>query len=87
VINLVKGKGASVRIGNTKRPDNFTRKESQPGPGNYISDTVTFGKNVRGAANMGSKHKATVSETPGPGAYSANNTLRTSKSINFKIGT
>ena len=28
VISMVKSKGASVRIGNTKRPDNFTRKEN-----------------------------------------------------------
>lgn len=28
VINMVKSKGASVRIGNTKRPDNFTKKDS-----------------------------------------------------------
>lgn len=86
---MIKGKGASVRIGNTKRPDNFTRKDSQPGPGNYIADSGTFGKSVKGAAGMGSKHKQIVNNNPGPGAYSgnSNNALRTSKSINCKIGT
>lgn len=77
-----------MRIGNTKRPDNFTKKEALPGPGNYIEDTGTFGKNTKGGANMGSKHKAVVSDTPGPGAYSGDhNAIKTSKSQYGKIGT
>ena len=58
VINMVKSKGASVRIGQTKRPDNFTKNQSDlPGPGNYGADTNTFGKNMKGTATMGSKYR------------------------------
>ena len=36
VISMVKSKGASVRIGQTKRADNFASKTIDlPGPGNY----------------------------------------------------
>ena len=36
--------GASVRIGSAKRPELFGEGQGdQPGPGNYVSDTNTFG--------------------------------------------
>lgn len=88
VISLTKNKGASVKIGTTKRPENFTNSQKDlPGPGNYIESTDTFGKNLKGAATMGSKYKTIVSETPGPGQYSGEaNNLKSSK-VNCKIGT
>ena len=48
---MVKSTGASVRIGMTKRPDNFTRKEvaGLPGPGTHSTDNLTFGKGVKGS--------------------------------------
>ena len=87
-ISVTKKKGASVRIGSTKRPDNFAKKEVLPGPGNYIGDAGTFGKSVKGAASMGSKHKAVVNSNPGPGAYSGEySVMKASKTANCKIGT
>ena len=65
-------KGANAKIGNTKRPDNFTNKDgaAMPGPGGYLNSTNTFGKNTKGAATMGSKYKPTKNDNPGPGQYS-----------------
>lgn len=87
---MVKAKGASMRMGSARRPDNFSRNDADmPGPGNYMTTTDTFGKNVKGAATMGSKHKTVVNNTPGPGAYATSNAdkLRGSKSSMGKIGT
>ena len=89
VIGMVKSKGASVRIGNTKRPDNFTKKEVQalPGPGNYIETANTFGKGVKGAANMGSKYRPEKNTNPGPGQYQSESNKATQAKSTVKIGT
>lgn len=59
-----------MRIGTTARPDIWEEqtKNSAPGPGNY-RETGTFGKNLKGAANMGSKYKPARNDNPGPGQY------------------
>lgn len=86
-LGLTKKKEASVKIGATKRPDNFTKEQKDlPGPGNYMQSTDTFGKDVKGAS-MGSKYKATVSDTPGPGQYSGEDYHLKAAKVNCKIGT
>ena len=54
-----------------------------PGPGNYMGSTDTFGRDAKGAT-MGSKYKAVVSDTPGPGQYSGE---AKAVKVNCKIGT
>ena len=83
-------KGKSSKIGSTSRPD-IWRNESKndaPGPGNYMETLGTFGKNVKGLATMGSKHKSVQNLTPGPGSYDAgaHKTMRPTSSYG-KIGT
>ena len=59
------------RIGSAKRKELFPESQNdQPGPGNYISSTNTFGQAARGVATMGSKYKPEMNSNPGPGAYS-----------------
>ena len=76
-------------MGQTKRPDNFTKNESDmPGPANYTTDNGTFGKNMKGAASMGSKYKPIKNDNPGPGQYTAQDTNRGNDSKSYgKIGT
>jgi len=59
----------SGKIGSEARPDVWAKdtKRDVPGPGNYLETTGTFGKNTKGAANMGSKHRADRNTNPGPG--------------------
>ena len=58
-----------------------------PGPGNYTAaDSRAFGKNMKGAATMGSKYRPAKNENPGPGQYTADSN-RASNSKNGKIGT
>jgi len=59
-----------------------------PGPGNYAANEYTFGKNVKGAASMGSKHRQERNLNPGPGQYEAqaHKTMRPTSSYG-KIGT
>ena len=91
VISMVKSKGVSQKIGQTKRPDNFTKNDSyMPGPGNYATtDAKGFGRNVKGAASMGSKYKPTRNDNPAPGHYTSSQDLnKVSSSKNYgKIGT
>ena len=51
-----------------------------------MESTDTFGKNVKGAATMGSKHKPEQNLNPGPGQYEDKINLKANPS-NFKIGT
>ena len=69
LIAMTKSKGTSVRIGGPQRPELISAQtqSSNPGPGNYAEAYQTFGKNVKGAANMGSKYKPLKNDTPGPG--------------------
>ena len=65
--------GASARIGSAKREDIWKNSQNElPGPGNYISETNTFGQAARGIASMGSKYKPEKNSNPGPGQYSMN---------------
>ncbi len=32
---LTRAKSPTIKFGTTRRPDNFTKKDDQPGPGNY----------------------------------------------------
>ena len=88
---MVKSKGASVRIGMTKRPDNFTRKEvvGLPGPGQHSTGDLTFGKGVKGLAKIGSaKMKPIRNDNPGPGQYADDaSKVKPTRSTAGKIGT
>ena len=88
---MVKSTGASVRIGMTKRPDNFTRKEvaGLPGPGTHSTDNLTFGKGVKGSIQTKSqKMKPIRNDNPGPGQYTQDvNKVKPTKSTAGKIGT
>jgi len=59
--NLIRSRQTSnCKIGTSARPeiwDTTKAAKEVPGPGNYMESTDTFGKNVKGAATMGSKHK------------------------------
>lgn len=91
VISMVKSTGASVRIGMTKRPDNFTRKEvvGLPGPGQHSTGDLTFGKGVKGLAKIKSaKMKPVRNDNPGPGQYTNDaNKVKPTRSTAGKIGT
>jgi len=71
---VIQKTNGSVRIGSAKRQELWNEKQGSqlPGPGNYVSNTNTFGLSVKGAANMGSKHKPEVNQNPGPGQYAVN---------------
>lgn len=88
---MVKSTGASVRIGMTKRPDNFTRKEvvGLPGPGQHSTGDLTFGKGVKGLAKIKSaKMKPVRNDNPGPGQYTNDeNKVKPTRSTAGKIGT
>ena len=87
---MVKTKGASVRIGMTKRPDNFTRKEvvGLPGPGQHSTGDLTFGKGVKGTAHTKSAKIMPVrNDNPGPGQYTSDaNKVKPALSKAGKIG-
>ena len=73
-----------MRIGSASRPDIWEKdtKNDIPGPGLYVSETNTFGKAAKGAANMGSKYKPQRNENPGPGQYAANDpTIKNAKGV------
>ena len=59
---------------------------SQPGPGNYNESKNTIGKNMKGAATMGSKYRAEKNTNPGPGSYENSKALKSTVSYG-KIGT
>lgn len=90
---MVKSSGASVRIGKTKRPDNFTiggsaKGGSQPGPGQYLESSGTFSKAAKGTASMGSKYQFRANNNPGPGQYTGDaNRVKSAKNSSMKIGT
>ena len=56
-----------------------------PGPGNYNETANTFGKNLKGTANMGSKYKPVKNLNPGPGQYSQEDGLTRKQGNNVKI--
>ena len=84
---MSKSNTASVRIGLTKRPDIWeaSTKNDAPGPGNYADDKNNIGKNVKGAASMGSKYKPARNDNPGPGQYSGDPIMQKSSTMNGKI--
>ncbi len=86
---MTKNKGAAVKIGSSKRPDNFVKKSlvEQPGPGNYMESISTMGKNVKGAATMGAKYTTKANQNPGPGQYSSDTQKLKKNQANCKIGT
>ena len=52
-----------------------------------MESTNTFGKSVKGAATMGSKHRSEANLNPGPGQYNTNSMTLKSKISQGKIGT
>ena len=59
-----------MRIGQERRKDIWENEVNDvPGPGGYSDERNTFGKAVKGAANMGSKYKPIRNTNPGPAEY------------------
>lgn len=88
VISMVKSRSGVVKMGTSKRPDNFTAgMKDAPGPGGYEQDHNTIGKTRKGAT-MGGKYKQTTNLNPGPGQYDGDKLKTVSHGGNkAKIGT
>lgn len=82
-----KEKVKGSRIGSAVRPGLWEKetKDDKPGPGNYADETNTFGKAVKGGANMGSKFKPEKNENPGPGQYSVSDSQTKKAGANQRI--